>query len=99
MSKSTQTIKVDDPQILPIIHELRGLEFRLRDKHAVMQENYGSEWDDFNKEIKEEQARIMERLRFALGTSDISGYLVNVDYLDLGVAFLEPEEEEIQDGE
>lgn len=96
MSTTRSVIKIDDPSALSIIHELRGLETRLRDKHTKMQDDYNHEWDKFNTEVSEDKNRIMERLRFALGQSDISGYVVNAQYLEVNVAFLEPTEEEIE---
>lgn len=92
MSLIRSVIKIDDPSALAIVHELKKLEIRLIDKHEKMQKDYNDEWDKFSAEISEDKNRILERLRFAMGQSDITGYVINAQYLGVNVAFLEPKE-------
>ena len=96
MSPKHSVIKIDDPSALSIVHELKGLETRLKKKHTEMQERYNDEWDRFSVELSEDKNRILERLRFALSQSDITGYVINAQYLAVNVAFLEPAEEETE---
>lgn len=97
MAEQTNIIKIEDAATLSIVHGFNKLETEMRVRHAEIQKESQAQWDAYMKEVTEERNRLLERLRFSVGQPDISNYVINADYLEVGIAFLEQREEEKED--